>query len=229
MEFGLRIQRKGSNSLLMWMAAAIVVGLITTGVWFAYRWYTHGEQPPMVPLPAAALGDPSINEKPVTEKEVKAYTVPAKQPRYFSINSLAINQRRVVPVGLTENNLLGTPATLDDVAWYQKSGLPGEGGVVVVNGHNGGMSRNGVLANLDRLKIGEKVAIERGDGMELSYRVVSNETMSLERANKEGMKQMFQSPEQGKEALSIMTCAGNWVPRDKVFDKRIIVRAVLDE
>lgn len=228
MELGLRIERKDSNPVWRWIAAIIVVALVTTGAWFAYRWYTHGEQPPIVPLPAQALADPSINEKPVTEQEVKSYTVPAGHPRYFSINSLGINQRRVVPVGLTENNLLDTPATLDDVAWYEKSGLPGEGGVVVIDGHNGGVSRNGVLVNLDRLKIGEKISIERGDGMELSYRVVSNETMSLQKANSDGMKQMFKSPEPGKEALSIMTCAGNWVPRDKVFDKRIIVRAVLD-
>ena len=98
-----------------------------------------------------------------------------------------------------------------------------------MDGHNGGVSRNGVLANLDRLKIGETITIERGDGLELNYRVTSNETMSLQVANTAGMKQMFASSEPGKEGLSIMTCAGAWVPRDKVFDKRIIVRAVLDE
>ena len=30
-----------------------------------------------------------------------------------------------------------------------------------------------------------------------------------------------------KEGLGLITCAGNWVPRDKVFDKRILVRAVI--
>lgn len=229
MELGLRIEKKTTRSVWTWILACIIVALLTVGAWYGYRWYTHGEQPPIIPLPAQALADPSINEKPVTDQEVKSYTVPARHPRYFSINSLGINQRRVVPVGLTSNNLLDTPATLDDVAWYEKSGLPGEGGVVVIDGHNGGVSRNGVLVNLDRLKIGAKITIERGDGMELSYHVVSNETMSLQKANAEGMKQMFQSPEPGQEALSIMTCAGNWVPRDRVFDQRIIVRAVLDQ
>jgi hypothetical protein len=30
-----------------------------------------------------------------------------------------------------------------------------------------------------------------------------------------------------KEGLGLITNAGNWIPRDKVFDKRILLRAVL--
>ena len=228
MNTGLHIDRKQGSSLLTWVLAALVVGLVVIGAWFTYRWYTGGEQPPIIPLPAQALADPTIDETPVSKEAVQSYTVPADHPRYFSIESLGIDKRRVVPVGLTENNLLDTPSTLDDVAWYQKSGLPGDGGVVVIDGHNGGISRNGVLVNLDRMKSGETITIERGDGKEFTYRVVTNETMSLEKANGEGMKQMFRTIEPGKEGLSIMTCAGKWVPRDKVFDKRIIVRAVLE-
>jgi hypothetical protein len=43
------------------------------------------------------------------------------------------------------------------------------------------------------------------------------------------MKRLLTPFEPAKEGLGIITDAGNWVPRDKVFDKRILVRAVAEE
>ena len=214
---------------LQWGIAACIAGLLIGAGWLAYRWYTHGDQPPLIPLPGIAKADSSIDETPVTKGEVSSYTVPANHPRYFSIPSLGIDNRRVIPVGLTKLNTLDTPKRLDDIAWYEKSATPGsETGVIVLDGHNGGVSRDGVLAQLAGLKVGETIEIESGDGGVFSYKVVTNETMSIQDANTKGMTEMMTQIEPGKQGLSVMTCAGNWVPRDKVFDKRVIVRAVLE-
>lgn len=98
----------------------------------------------------------------------------------------------------------------------------------VIDGHNGGVTKDGVFAKLADIKEGDEIIIERGDGEKFSYYVVSNETMSLEKANKEGMRDMMVSADSTKEGLSLITCAGNWIPRDKVFDKRVMVRAVAE-
>ena len=50
--------------------------------------------------------------------------------------------------------------------------------------------------------------------------------MSLEEANSHGMKDMMVSAEADKEGLSLITCAGDYQPQTKQFDKRVMLRAV---
>lgn len=213
--------------MLRWVSAAIIVLIILTIGWFGYRWYVSGEQPPIVPVPVSAMADATIDESPVTQSQVAEYKVPASQPRYISIPDLGIYNSRVKAVGLTTTKNLDTPKNLSDTAWYEKSALPGTGaGAVVINGHNGGITRNGVFVNLNMLKQGSAIIVERGDGKKFTYSVVENKTVSLKEANETGMQKMMQPVQDDKESLSLITCAGNWVPRDKVFDKRILLRAV---
>ena len=226
---GLRIDPQNERQLGTWLVLAVVAVLLSLGGYFAYQWYTKGQLPP-IPVPAQAKADTSVDETPVTLKQVESHTVPAAQPRYISLPSLGIDKARVMSVGLTKNNLLDTPKNIADTAWFNKSAEPGSGsGAVVVDGHNGGVSRDGVFAKLSQLKQGDEIIIERGDGKKLTYIVETNVTMSLKEANTTGMKDMMQSVDQTKEGLSLITCAGNWVPRDKVFDKRVMVRAIAEE
>lgn len=209
----------------------VLLGILTiVAVWFGLQWYTTGAQPPVVPLPAVATANPSVDETPVTQEEIDEYTVPPLQPRYISIPVLGVNKVRVQTVGLTENNLLDTPKNISDTAWYKDSATPGQGyGVVVIDGHNGGVTRDGVFADLASLQNGDEIIIERGDGKKFRYVVVENKTESLEEVNKTGMQRLLTPYDKTKEGLGLITCAGNWVPRDKVFDKRVLVRAVISE
>lgn len=224
---GLYLERKSNHSILKWIASIIVVGILTVAAWFMYQWFVTGEKPPLIPLPASALADTSIDETPVTQQMIDDYTVPDSHPRYISIPALGVDRARVQSVGLTENNLLDTPKNISDTAWYEKSALPGQGyGQVVIDGHNGGVSRDGVFANLGNLTDGDEITIERGDGKQIVYEVVENKTESLKDASTTGMKRLMMPYDTSKEGLGLITCAGNWVPRDKVFDKRILIRAV---
>lgn len=224
---GLYIERKSRGAIIGWMASAVVVVLILIVGWYAYEWFVTGEKPPVIPLPASALADPSVDESPVTDTMVNDYTVPATHPRYISIPALNVDKARVQVVGLTKNNILDTPRNISDTAWYNQSATPGQGyGQVVIDGHNGGVSRDGIFANLDKLANGDEIMIERGDGKQIVYKVVENKTESLKDTNATGMQRLMTPYDNTKEGLGLITCAGNWVPRDKVFDKRILVRAV---
>lgn len=229
MASGLYLGQKRDFHIVRWLILLGVVLLLVAIGYYAYQWYTTGSRPPLVPLPASAYADPTVNETPITKKQIDEYTVPATHPRYISIPALGISKVRVVVVGLLQNNELDTPLHIDDTGWYNKGAFPGQGyGVVLIDGHNGGTSRDGVFVNLDKLKDGDKITIERGDGKKITYSVVENRTMSLKEANKTGMNRLLQPYESDKEGLGLITCAGNWVPRDRVFDKRIMVRAVAD-
>lgn len=230
MSSGLYINRKKERNIVHWAILGILASLIVVAIYYSYQWFTKGDQPPLVPLPASALADPRVDESPVSQAAIDTYTVPATHPRYISIPALNINKARVQQVGLTKDNLLDTPKNISDTAWYTKSALPGQGyGSVLIDGHNGGISRDGVFASLDKLNEGDEISIERGDGKQIKYKVVENRTMSLQQANTTGMKELMTPYESGKEGLGLITCAGKWVPRDKVFDKRILVRAVVVE
>jgi LPXTG-site transpeptidase (sortase) family protein len=227
---GLFIEHKRDFHWRLWLLVLLGVILLSVSGWLAYRWFTTGEQPPLIPLPASALADPSIDEEPIPQSAVDNHKVSATHPRYISIPALNIKKVRVKDVGLTANNLLDTPANIHDTAWYRDGAFPGQGyGAVIINGHNGGVTRDGVFAGLANLKNGDEIIIERGDGRKITYRVVENRTESLTETNKTGMKRLMTPYDQSKEGLGLITCAGKWVPRDKVFDKRILVRAVVVE
>ena len=216
--------------MLHFLFALALVSMLLICGWYAYQWFVHGDEPPVVPLPASALADPSVDETPVTQKMINEYKVPASHPRYISIPALGIKNARVQSVGLTENNVLDTPKNISDTAWYNKSATPGQGyGAVIIDGHNGGISRDGVFAGLDKLKNGDEITIERGDGEIFTYEVTENKTESLKDANTSGMQRLMKPYDTSKEGLGLITCAGKWVPRDKVFDKRILVRAIAVE
>ena len=230
MSSGLYINTKKDRKFLHWIILGFLAILIVVGIYYGYQWFTKGDQPPLVPLPASALADPSVDESPVSQAAIDSYTVPATHPRYISIPALSIDKARVQQIGLTKDNMLDTPKNISDTAWYTKSATPGQGyGSVIIDGHNGGISRDGVFVNLDKLKEDDEISIERGDGKLVKYKVVENRTMSLKEANSTGMKELMTPYEAGKEGLGLITCAGKWVPRDKVFDKRILIRAVVVE
>lgn len=204
----------------------ILIALLGATGWYAYRWYVAGDQFPIA-IPAFATANPHIDETEVTASQVKEHTVPPFQPRYISILTIGVADTRVFSVGVEANGALGVPANISDAAWYNKSSTPGSGGVVLIDAHNGGITRNGVFAKLGTLKKGDKITVERGDGQKFTYAVYENQSMALDDVNSHGMKMMTESAVPGKEALNLITCDGKWVPRLGQFDRRIMLRAVI--
>lgn len=220
---GLSLEHKRNFHILRWASCAIVVVLLVAACYYAYMWYTTGSKPPLIPLPASAYADPSVSETPLTQKQIDEYAVPATHPRYISIPALGVARARVMVVELTKDGTIDTPRNAEDTGWYSQSAFPGQGyGAVLIDGHSG------VFANLAKLANGDKIIIERGDGKKFTYDVVENNTESLKEANAEGIQHVSMPYDSDKEGLGLVADAGNWVPRDHVFDKRTLVRAVAE-
>ena len=224
---GLAIQQKRNLHLGLWFSLVLVVAMLLTAIYWAYDWYAHGNKPPIIPLPAVAYADPSVDEAPVSDSDIDKYTVPANNPRYISIPALGVGKTRVMSVSLTKLNTLAMPRNINDAAWYKSSATPGQGyGQVVIDGHNRGVNRDGVFVTLSTLDEGDEIIVERGDGKKITYMVAKTERMSLAEANSSGMQALVKPYDPSKEGLGLITNVGKWIPRDKVFDQRILVWAV---
>ena len=169
-----------------------------------------------------------LDETEPTVEEVAEYNVPALNPRYISIPSIGnVEKRQVIQVGLTKEGALDTPLNIFQAGWYKDSNRPGQGGTVVIDGHNGGPNVVGIFKYLPNAKIGEKVIIERGDGKILNYTIVENNTILLSESD-EYMKNIFKKIDD-KETLTIITCTGEWSQTQQTYLSRQFLRATLDE
>lgn len=169
-----------------------------------------------------------VDETEPTEPEVREYTVPADQPRYLTISRIGVYKARIITVWVKASGELGTPNNIFDAGWYGGSGKPGQGGTLLIDGHNGGPSKIGIFKNLPAVQEGDIVEIERGDGAIFKYKVVENKSVPLSEADAY-MRTAQQSPEPGKESVTIITCTGEWSDMQKTYLSRQFLRAVLVE
>jgi len=161
-----------------------------------------------------------------TETEVKEYTVAADRPRYLSIEKLSVKNARVLPMGVSSKGELTTPNNIFDVGWYENSGKPGQGGTMVIDGHNGGPHVHGVFKKLPELVKGDIVKIERGDGEVFKYEVVENVEVPLAESDAY-MATAAKSPEHGKESVTLISCTGEWSQAQGTYLSRQFTRATL--
>jgi sortase (surface protein transpeptidase) len=208
-----------------WIILIIFIIIVGSAGWFGYKWYTTGIVP--FPLPIT-IADTHVNESSLTSNDINGYKAEESHPRYITIPSINLSNTRVFPVGLNSTTLPALPDNIHDAGWYTKSAMPGSGGVVLIDAYNLGITTNGAFTKLGALKKGDTVIIVRGDGKSFSYNVVDNQTMSLDTVVTSGLSLMTTPAIAGQEGLNLITFDGQWVPKLGTFDKRTIVRAVLN-
>jgi len=190
-----------------------------------------------------------ITTTPISEKERDEYTVPSDHPRYIYISSIGINKARIIAsgvkvAGISGQQQLDVPKNIGDVGWYNcqinpvkekrcaQPTLPGAGdtdAATVLTGHTCfSRTTSCVFDNISKLKHGDQVVIERGNGEKVKYTVRQVEILPLTDVD---MTKAMQPIEPGTEGLTLITCAGtyrgtvdaNGVP---TADKRVLVYAV---
>jgi len=169
-----------------------------------------------------------VDETEVTEEQRVEYNVPAGNPRYLSIPKLGIYNSRVIRVSKRGDGRLGTPNNIFDVGWYDGSSKPGQGGTMIIDGHNGGPNIEGVFKHIDTLVVGDVIEIAvGGSDVIYKYRVEENVEVKLENADKYMNKEARKSPVEGKESITLITCIGEWSEQQQTYLSRQFVRAVL--
>lgn len=212
---------------------AISVGLILLAVFFirvavwedGYYREKEGSEREEIAAPSQHEQEDLVEEKP-TEEEVEEYFVPPDHPRYLTIERIGVYNARMIPVGVGAYGELDTPNNIFDVGWYESSGMPGQGKTMLVDGHNGGPHVHGVFKDLPDLEIGDIIMVERGDGLKYRYTIVENSEVPIDKADAY-MSTALRSPEAGREAITLITCSGEWSQVQGTYMARQFVRAVL--
>lgn len=212
----------------------LVIAWLSFAGFSAYYIYTHfiDVKPEVITRVDPNGVEIKVDERPVTVQAKQEWTVPASHPRYISIPKLGIENARIVQLGIIKKTgQLDAPVSIHDAGWYNGSALPGKGGAMLMDGHNGGPNFGGIFEKLRELKNGDEIIIERGDGKKLTYVVKDNRDMNVkdinDPSNKWGMATMTNSIEAGKEGLNIITCVGQWDERSQTFNERTMLRAVI--
>lgn len=157
--------------------------------------------------------------KPKDPDYIDNYPVAPQLPKIISIPKIGI-RARIVQVGVDIEGRLDVPRTAYDVGWYTGSSRPGEQGAMVIDGHVQGVGGGAIFTNLNKLLIGDKVDITRGDGKQFNYTVVATETVPVEKVN---MAKLLISQDPAKSALNLITCGGSYNASSGQFSDRTII------
>ncbi|MBQ3441120.1 class F sortase [Candidatus Saccharibacteria bacterium] len=211
--------------VIIFILAGLMIGFVVKVALFEKDYY--GGKEGSERAVAMDMGDDLVEEPP-TEQEVAEYTVAPDRPRYLSVERLGITNARMLPMGINAEGELTTPNNIFDVGWYDASGKPGQGGTLLVDGHNGGPHVQGVFKALPSLGSGDIIKVERGDGQVFQYSVVENKAVPLSEAN-DYMATAMMSPMKGKESITLISCTGEWSQAQKTYLSRQFTRAILVE
>jgi len=220
---------KGWRRITKWVFWSILtvlflVFLIKVAV-FEDNYYNEKEGSERAVVDVVAVEEELVEVQP-TEEEVREYIVAPDRPRYLTIEKLGVFNARILSVGVNISGELATPNNIFDVGWYEASGKPGQGGTMIIDGHNGGPHVHGVFKNLPDLAEGDVIVVERGDGVKYKYKVVENKTVALADSDAY-MSVAAKSPEPGKESITLITCTGEWSQAQRTYLSRQFTRAVL--
>ena len=206
---------------------AIVIILSVSGYLAWDTWMTNRDSGVLTGASQSAMsiaaGDPSsADPTAVSAQQYSAYTVPADEPRYITIDSIGVNSR-VQKVGVTSNGNIGVPQKLADTAWYDGSAKLGQNGQVFIDGHTSFNKTQSSFNNLPNLKVGDKISIQSGAGANFNYRVVETETVPTEKVD---MNKALNVPAGAEKGLTLMTCAGKFDYQKRDATERLVVYAV---
>ena len=95
---------------------------------------------------------------------------------------------------------------------------------MLIDGHVSSWTTDGVFYGIKKLKAGDIIKIERGDGKMFTYNVVKSQVFPSGNVN---MTSAMTPVVPGQPGLNLITCTGDVIPGTSTFNERIIVYATL--
>lgn len=162
------------------------------------------------------------DETPLSSDVLNTYSVEPSLPRIIRIESINV-AARVLRMGVTMDNSLDTPKSAYDTGWYEGSAKPGEAGAILIDGHyTGDRGGQAIFHNIENLKPGALITIEKGNGTLVKYAVEKIQKLPVDQVP---MAQLLAASSPHGQVLTLITCIGTYNPHTKTYDQRVIVQA----
>jgi hypothetical protein len=114
---------------------------------------------------------------------------------------------------------MSIPTNFTDVAWYNGGPRPGMPGSAVIDGHLDGHDvKEAVFYRLGDLQPGDLVKVIDGKGNTFTFSVIR-----LADYNYNASTSDIFSSDTSSARLNLITCAGDWLPSQKLYNQRVVV------
>lgn len=147
-------------------------------------------------------------------------SIPISNPSRLRIPAIDVDAA-IQHVGVNEKGNMANPSGFKDVGWYKYGPQPGASGSAAIAGHlDNGLGRPAVFWRLNELQAGDEIIVEAEDGSVRKFKVTGSKTYPYDDVPTE----VIFNPA-GSIRLNLITCAGNWIAKEKTYDERLIVFA----
>ncbi len=169
---------------------------------------------------------PEVNAEASTELTSQQRARPSSAigivPYRIAIPAISVDTN-VEAVGKRPDGTMGLPSSMKTTAWYKDGYKPGEKGNAVIDGHlDNALGTDAVFKHLGDLAAGDSVYVSDSSGRTLRFVVEKSASYDYRDAP---TSDIFGS--QGRQELLLLTCDGDWNPREKSYEKRLVVFAEL--
>jgi LPXTG-site transpeptidase (sortase) family protein len=213
-------QKKPLRNNIFWVLVYVSLGLLLLiGVTLILReevLITGPYTPPTQSLPAdsptlAPLAPPTpVGETPDETPFIRVAPVMI----YFDERE---RQCEIEPVGLAEDNTIGTVPSATIAGWFDMGASPGDPGNSIISGHVAWRGKKGTFSVLHDMKPGERVTIELKNGELRYFEVLSREEYKL-------VDFPYELIEIGGDTrLTLVTCLGDYDSSIGTSRTRVVV------
>lgn len=144
--------------------------------------------------------------------------ISANLPVRLSIPTINVDAN-IQSLGVNQDGEMEVPSNITDVGWFKFGSRPGEQGSAVIAGHlNGQNDQVGVFANLDKLKVGDKIIVT--DTQNISTTFIVREKRLYDSGYADDVFSQSDSPH-----LNLITCDGLWDKNKKSYTQRLVIFA----
>lgn len=190
-------------------ASLAIVGLVAVGATIAGG----------AGLSFVATSDQNSAPRPTTTTTARtsSQSVRIHRPTRLSIPSIGVDER-LARLGSTVEGTMELPPYAG-LGWYTGSAAPGAAGAAIVTGYIGDDARPGALAELGRLRRGDRVSVRRDDGSIADFAVVEIHGYA---PHELPLRELYAA---NRPTLRIVTTGGSLRPG--LPDRNIVVSAAL--
>ena len=139
-----------------------------------------------------------------------------ENPARLKIPSIRVDAR-IEPMGIQKDNAMETPKKPADTGWFKFGPRPGERGNSVIAGHRGWKTEPAVFDDLNKVRLGDKIYVEDGEGKELVFVVRDMRVYGAD----ESAPEVWSKSDTAH--LNLITCSGRWNNITKTSDERLVI------